>query len=81
MQMENYTIQFIQNVNSVAEFRIANETIDKYYQLCNGWEPPGEQPTPWNVAKHDVPGEPQRKEVPPPVAWGPLEHFQAVLEH
>lgn len=30
MQMENYTIQFTQNVTSVAEFRIANETIDKY---------------------------------------------------
>lgn len=30
MQMENYTIQFIQDVNSVAEFRIANTTIDEY---------------------------------------------------
>lgn len=29
MEMENYTIQFTQDVNSVAEFRIAKETIDK----------------------------------------------------
>lgn len=31
MQMENYTIQFIQDVNSVAEFRTENKTIDE----CN----------------------------------------------
>lgn len=30
MQMENYTIQFTQDVNPVAEFRIANGTIDQY---------------------------------------------------
>lgn len=59
MQMGNYTIQFTQDVNSVAELRIVKETIDKYDQLCNAWEPPGEQPTPWNLAWHDVPGEPQ----------------------
>lgn len=28
--MENYTIQFTQDVNPVAEFRIANGTIDQY---------------------------------------------------
>lgn len=30
MQMENYTIHFTQDVNSVAKFRIAKKTIDKY---------------------------------------------------
>lgn len=30
MQMENYTIQFIQDVNSVAEFTTANKTIDEH---------------------------------------------------
>lgn len=30
MQMGNYTIQFTQDVNSVAELRIVKETIDKY---------------------------------------------------
>lgn len=28
--MENYTIHLNQDVNSVAEFRIAKKTIDKY---------------------------------------------------
>jgi hypothetical protein len=57
MQMENYTIQFTQDVSYVAELGVANETMDEYHWLCNVWEPPGEQPTLWNVAKNDVPGE------------------------
>lgn len=56
--MGNYTIQFTQDVNSVAESRMAKETIDESNYLCNVWEPPGEQPAPWNMAKHVVSGEP-----------------------
>lgn len=55
MQIENYTIQLTQNVNSVTGFRIANETIDKYNWLCNVWEPPGEQPTPLECGQAQCP--------------------------
>lgn len=44
------------------------ETIDEYNSWCIVWEPPGEQPAPWNDAKNSVPRE--LEEVPPPVAWG-----------
>lgn len=80
MQMENYTVQFTQDVNSLAEYRITNETIDKYNELCNVWEPPGEQPTPWNMAKHDIPGASEMGGTSHHL-WprGPLEHFSACV--
>lgn len=61
------------------EFESTKETMDEHSSWCIVWEPPGEQPAPWNDAQHSVPVE--LEEVPPPVAWGPLACFQAVSEH
>lgn len=49
------------------------ETIDEYNSWCIVWEPPGEQPAPWNDAKNSVPRE--LEEVPPPVAWGGVTYW------